>query len=176
MQKVSQKAVLDDMMARPIPRKKIGIVHLEMVRESRCLYGMKRFRTSTEVAEMVRPLFDKAHRERVAVLTLSTKLEVQALEIAMVGGLNCCYVDMKELFKLAIVNNSSYIICIHNHPSGYAKPSREDELLTDRLWEAGRILGISLLDHIILGEYGYYSFRENGKIPSENPDRDKPAA
>lgn len=72
MQKVSQKAVLDDMMARPIPRKKIGIVHLEMVRESRCLYGMKRFRTSTEVAEMVRPLFDKAHREMVAVLTLST--------------------------------------------------------------------------------------------------------
>ena len=176
MQKVSQKAALDEIMARPIPRKKIGIVHLEMVRESRCLYGMKRFQTAEEAAEMVRPLFEKAHREMVAVLTLNTKLEIQALEIAMVGGLNCCYVDIKELFKLAIVNNSSHIICLHNHPSGYAEPSGEDDRLTKRIWEGGRILVIPLLDHIIVGESGFYSFRENGKIPNENPEGDNPAA
>ena len=164
MQKVSQKAALDEMMARPIPRKKIGIVHLEMVRESRCLYGMKRFRTSTEVAEMVRPLFDKAHREMVAVLTLSTKLEVQALEIAMVGGLNCCYVDMKELFKLAIVNNSSYIICIHNHPSGAAEASPQDRVLTDKIVRAAALFDIRVLDHIIISREGDFSFRREGLL------------
>ena len=94
----------------------------------------------------------------------------------MVGGLNCCYVDIKELFKLAIVNNSSHIICLHNHPSGYAEPSGEDDRLTKRIWEGGRILGIPLLDHIIVGESGFYSFRENGKIPNENPEGDNPAA
>lgn len=118
MRKKSQKEELNDMMERPIPRKKIGIVHLEMVKEGRSLYGTSRFHNAEELVQMVQPLYEKAHREMVLVVALNTKLEIQALEIAAVGGLNACYVDMRDIFKLVIINNSAFIICLHNHPSG----------------------------------------------------------
>ena len=164
MKRKSQKEELDDMMARPIPKKKIGIVHLEMVKESKSLYGTSRFHNAGELVEMVQPLYERAHREMVMVLALNTKLEIQALEIAAVGTLNACYVDMREIFKLAIVNNSAHIVCLHNHPSGDPEPSYEDKRLTERLKHAGNILGISLIDHIIVGEAGFYSFRDGGEL------------
>ena len=98
MRQMSQKERLDAMLDRPIPKKKVGIVHLEMVKESRRLYGTSRFRTPEEAAEMVMPMFERAHREMVLVMTMDSKLEIQAAEIAAVGGLNYCYIDMKETF------------------------------------------------------------------------------
>ena len=83
------------------------------------------------------------------------------------GGLNYCYIDMKEIFKLAILNNSAYIICVHNHPSGDVSPSLDDDKITKRMWNAGQILGIGLIDHIIVGESGYYSYKEEGRMPEE---------
>ena len=103
MRRKSQKEELNDMMERPIPRKKIGIVHLEMVKEGRSLYGTSRFHNAEELVQMVQPLYEKAHREMVLVVALNTKLEIQALEIAAVGGLNACYVDMRDIFKLVII-------------------------------------------------------------------------
>lgn len=167
MRKMSQKERLDAMLDRPIPKKKVGIVHLEMVKESRRLYGTSRFRTPEEAAEMVMPMFERAHREMVLVMTMDSKLEIQAAEIAAVGGLNYCYIDMKEIFKLAILNNSAYIICVHNHPSGDVSPSLDDDKITKRMWNAGQILGIGLIDHIIVGESGYYSYKEEGRMPEE---------
>ena len=167
MRKMSQKERLDAMFDRPIPKKKVGIVHLEMVKESRRLYGTSRFRTPEEAAEMVMPMFERAHREMVLVMTMDSKLEIQAAEIAAVGGLNYCYIDMKEIFKLAILNNSAYIICVHNHPSGDVSPSLDDDKITKRMWNAGQILGIGLIDHIIVGESGYYSYKEEGRMPEE---------
>ena len=163
MRRKSQKEELHDMMMRPIPKKKIGIVHLEMVKESRSLYGTSRFHNAEELVQMVRPLYEKAHREMVMVLAMNSKLEIQALEIAAVGTLNACYVDMKEIFKLAIINNSAFIACLHNHPSGDPEPSYEDKKLTERLQRAGAILGISVIDHIIVGDTDYYSFRDGGE-------------
>lgn len=164
MRRKCQEEELEDMMLRPIPKKKIGIVHLEMVREGKCLYGTSRFHTAKEVVEMVRPLYVKAHREMVLVLAMNARLEIQALEIAAVGSLNACYVDMREIFKLTILNNSAYIICLHNHTSGDPEPSNEDRRLTERLQKAGAILGIEVIDHIIVGDSSYYSFREGGEI------------
>lgn len=72
---------------------------------------------------------------------------------------------MGHIFKHAILNNGAYIICFHNHPSGDIQPSQEDIKLTRRIEECGRILGIQLVDHIILGGEGnYYSFSSQGKI------------
>ena len=151
MRRKSQKEELNDMMERPIPRKKIGIVHLEMVKEGRSLYGTSRFHNAEELVQMVQPLYEKAHREMVLVVALNTKLEIQALEIAAVGGLNACYVDMRDIFKLVIINNSAFIIY-------------EDQRLTERLQKAGKILGIPLLDHIIVAGKNYYSFRDGGEM------------
>lgn len=164
MRRKSQKEELNDMMERPIPRKKIGIVHLEMVKEGRSLYGTSRFHNAEELVQMVQPLYEKAHREMVLVVALNTKLEIQALEIAAVGGLNACYVDMRDIFKLVIINNSAFIICLHNHPSGDPEPSYEDRRLTERLQKAGGILGIPLIDHIIVAGKNYYSFRDGGEM------------
>ena len=164
MRRKSQKEELNDMMERPIPRKKIGIVHLEMVKEGRSLYGTSRFHNAEELVQMVQPLYEKAHREMVLVVALNTKLEIQALEIAAVGGLNACYVDMRDIFKLVIINNSAFIICLHNHPSGDSEPSYEDRKLTERLQKAGEILGIPLIDHIIVAGKNYYSFRDGGEM------------
>lgn len=173
MKRLSQKERLDGMLDRPIPKKKVGIVHLEMVKESRRLYGTSRFHTAAEVAEMVMPMFERAHREMVLVMTTDSKLEIQAAEIVAVGGLNYCYVDMREIFKLAILNNSAHIICVHNHPSGEVSPSLEDDRLTRRMWRAGQILGIRLLDHIIVGESGFYSYMNEGRMPTEADNREE---
>ena len=164
MNRRTQKEQLDDLVKRPIPRKRVGIVHLEMVKESRCLYGMRRFSTPEEAVEMVKPLFERADREMVIVLSLNTKLEPQAVEVAAVGGLNQCFIDVKNIFKHALLNNAAYIICLHNHISGNPEPSREDRLVTERLIRAGSILGINLIDHIITGDNGFYSFREDGNV------------
>ena len=163
MRKRTQEERILDMIKRPVPRKRVGIVHLEMVRESRTLYGMKRFQNPREAAEMVRPLCEKADREMVLVLSLNGRLEPQAVEIAAVGGISSCNVDIRSLFKHALLNNAEFVICIHNHPSGDPGPSREDEEITGRIRSAGALLGIELVDHIILGEGdAYYSVRDHG--------------
>lgn len=164
MKQKSHKEQVENMMKRPIPKKKVGIVRLEMVKDGRCVYGTKRFREAAEAAEMIRPLVKTADREMFLVLALNSQLEPQALEIAAVGGLAQCGVDVRDIFKMAVLNNCAYIICFHNHPSGNCDPSYEDRLITRRLKQAGDLMGISLIDHIILGEDSFYSFWENGDM------------
>lgn len=100
----------------------------------------------------------------VVVISFNTKMEPLALEIAAVGGINACGVDIRDIFKHSILNNAAYVMCVHNHPSGSSEPSYQDEQLTRRIEEGSRILGIPLVDHIIIGEETFYSFREHGLI------------
>lgn len=169
MERRTQDQELVSMMKRPIPGKKIGVVRLRMVKES-SLYGMRRFTDPREAVELVKPLFDMADREMMVVMSLSTKLEPLALEIAAVGGLNACSVDVRDIFKHSLLNNAAYVICFHNHPSGDPEPSLEDKLITRKIEDGGQLLGIPLIDHIIVGETGFYSFRENGLIHASEPD------
>lgn len=165
----TQKEQLEGMMKRPIPKKRIGVIRLRMVKES-SLYGMKRFSQPWEAVELVRPLFDMADREMVVVMSLSIKLEPLALEVAAVGWINACSVDVRDIFKHSLLNNAAYVVCFHNHPSGDPEPSQADRFLTKRIEDSGRLLGILLIDHIIVGEAGFYSFRQNGLIHSTEPD------
>ncbi len=114
---------------------------------------------------MVRPLFRFSDREMVLVVSLNTRLEPMAAEIVSVGGLEGCPVDIRNLFKHALLNNAMGILCFHNHPSGESKPSRDDIQLTGRMARAGDLLGIRLLDHIILGDTGYCSMKESDHFP-----------
>ena len=173
MRKRTQEERILDMIKRPVPRKRVGIVHLEMVRESRTLYGMKRFQNPREAAEMVRPLCEKADREMVLVLSLNGRLEPQAVEIAAVGGISSCNVDIRSLFKHALLNNAEFVICIHNHPSGDPGPSREDEEITGQIRRGVAGVGIELEESDILGEGdAYYSVRDlewlcgDGRFPA----------
>ena len=170
MQKKSKKELVEDMMKRPIPKKKIGIIHLEMVRESRSLYGMNRFKNPEEAAECIRPMFSVADREMMVALSLSASMEPLALEIIAVGGLDVCPVDVKNVFKHSILNNAAYIACFHNHPSGNPVPSRQDYYITKQISKAGEILGLPLVDHIIVSEDDYFSFRKNGLMEIFEPE------
>ena len=78
--------------------------------------------------------------------------------------MNASLVHPRELFRAAINNSAAAVILIHNHPSGDPSPSQEDIALTKRLLDAGRILDISVLDHVIIGDGKYVSFKEKGII------------
>lgn len=145
-------------------KEQVSTVHLELVREERYLYGMKCFTGPGEAAKMVEPLFSHADREMVVVVSLDTRLKPVACEVVAIGGLSDCAVDIRNLFKHAILMNAASILCFHNHPSGDAIPSKEDITITERMMEAGEILGIPLTDHIIIGDACYYSLIERGDV------------
>jgi len=79
-----------------------------------------------------------------------------------VGTINQSLVHPREIFKEAYLSSASAIICLHNHPSGIADPSEMDEILTMQLKQVGELLGVKLLDHIIIGNGEYFSFKEKG--------------
>ncbi len=80
------------------------------------------------------------------------------------GTLNKSLIHPRDIFRVAYILNAHSFICIHNHPSGSSKPSKEDEIITGRLKWIGNIMGIPLVDHVIIGKQKYYSFLENNKI------------
>lgn len=103
--------------------------------------------------------------EKFAIVNLSSSNRVLGWEIVSVGILNASLVHPREVFKQAIRACSSSIIALHNHPSGNGEPSKEDFLITRRIYSAGELVGISLLDHIIIAGDSYYSFSENRHLP-----------
>lgn len=155
-------------MKEPGPKKRISIVRLHMLKEDSALYGMERISEPQQAVEAVRPLLDMADREMVLVMSLDAGMHPVAVEIAAVGGVSSCPVDVRNLFKHAILSNAGGVICFHNHPTGNPEPSREDYQITENIRQAGNILGIPLLDHIILGKNGFYSFKASGALEQEH--------
>lgn len=143
---------------------RVSTVRLQMVKEEKSLYGLGPLSGPWRTAELDRPLFYGSDREMVAVLSLDARNRPAAAEIVAVGGLDSAAVDVRNLFKHALLNNAGGILVFHNHPSGEAEPSGEDRALTSRVRQAGEILGISLVDHIILGDGCCYSFREERRL------------
>lgn len=103
-------------------------------------------------------------REYFQALLLNTKNQVLARETISIGTLNSSMVHPRELFKIAIRRSAASLILVHNHPSGDPTPSREDISLTKRLVEAGEIIGIDVLDHIVIGDNRFTSLKSKGLI------------
>jgi len=102
--------------------------------------------------------------EKFIVVLLNTKNEIINWEIISIGSLNASIVHPREVFNRAIKRSASSILVIHNHPSGHVDPSREDISITERLSEVGKIVGIPLVDHIIIGKGRHYSFKEENLL------------
>ena len=102
--------------------------------------------------------------EECRVLLLRQNHSIIASAMVSRGGIAGTAVDVREVMRLAVVNRATAIVLCHNHPSGNLSPSREDDGLTRRVAEAGRVMNIRLLDHIIVAEAGYYSYSEDGKL------------
>lgn len=99
--------------------------------------------------------------EYVYILCLNTRGDVVGVHEISHGDVQCSIVSPRAVFMRTLLNNSSALILIHNHPSGVCDPSEDDLQLTERIKKAGDILGIKLLDHIIVGDDNFFSFKEN---------------
>lgn len=100
-------------------------------------------------------------QEWFRVLLLNNRKQVIGFETISVGTLNASLVHPRDVFEKAIRKNASTMILVHNHPSGNPSPSDEDRLLTRRLTDAGALMGIEVIDHVIVGNGNYYSFKEH---------------
>jgi DNA repair protein RadC len=103
-------------------------------------------------------------QEHFVAIYLNTKNQVIHRKTVFIGSLNASIVHPREVFKEAIKRSAASIICVHNHPSGDPTPSREDIDVTKRLAECGRIIGIELLDHLIIGDQKFVSLKEKGYV------------
>ena len=103
-------------------------------------------------------------QEEFYCIYLDASKKVIEEKLLFIGTVNYSLVHPRDIFKEAYLLNATGIICVHNHPSGEVKPSKEDISLTNRLKEIGLLLGIKVIDHIIIGDDRYYSFLENGKM------------
>lgn len=111
----------------------------------------------------IREIGDEAS-EVVLVVVLNTKNEINAVHRTFSGSLNTSVAHPREIFRTAILNNGARIMLFHNHPSGNTEPSEADLSFTRRAIDAGEILGIELIDHIIVTGTEYLSLREQGWI------------
>ena len=144
---------------------KVNVVSIQLVKERSLAYGSKRINCPQDAASIVGDFLAGADREHFVVICLDTKNNVNALNTVSVGTLNSSLVHPREVFKAAILANSNGIILSHNHPSGDPTPSREDLEITKRLAEVGKIMGIEVIDHVVIGDNGkYVSFQERGVL------------
>lgn len=116
---------------------------------------------SADAAKLMQGRMRYLDREQFQVMMLNHKKAVLGIETVSIGTLNSSLVHPREVFKQAIKRSASTVILAHNHPSGNCEPSEQDLQVTSRLKEVGQIVGIEVIDHIIIGEDSYYSFREN---------------
>lgn len=136
----------------------IPIVRIELVRERSLRYpGGRHIACAEDAANLLMEYIGNSDREIFVVMALSTRHYVNALNTVSIGSLNTSMVHPREVLKPAILANACDILVGHNHPSLDPTPSPEDVAVTKRLVEAGRILGIALLDHIIIGDKGKFS-------------------
>lgn len=121
----------------------------------------KRLASSTDVWSAMADL-GKSDREHMVVFDLDTRHRVIERRIVAIGTMTSVEVHPREVFKPAIMNGAAAMVLSHNHPSGDPTPSREDIALTTRLREVGDLVGITVLDHVVVGAEGYVSLADRG--------------
>lgn len=121
---------------------------------------------AASVAAYYKPKLMHLDKENVFLLHADGKGSIFAEECLSIGTVNSSLVSPREIFISALMHKSVYVFLIHNHPSGDPTPSEVDFRITDRLYRAGKLLGIELMDHIVLGQDGYISFAELGFFES----------
>jgi len=119
-------------------------------------------RTPEDAATFLMQDMTSLQQEHFVCLYLNVKNQVIHKQTVFVGSLNASIVHPREIFREAVKRSAASIICSHNHPSGIPTPSPEDIDVTTRLYEAGKIVGVDLLDHVIIGDHQFISMKEKG--------------
>ena len=149
-------------------RRRVARVRTQLVKKSTVYCKSQELSCVERAAEFARSLFYEftenevrcMPRECMIVCSVDTKCKPTIIEHVSVGTANSALVDMKSIFMSALLSNADGIFIFHNHPSGSAEPSFQDNLMTNKIREAGKLLDIQLLDHIIVGDSEYYSCNE----------------
>ncbi|AUS87698.1 hypothetical protein LBYS11_15735 [Lysinibacillus sp. YS11] len=119
-------------------------------------------RSPQDAATYLMPDMTSLNQEHFVVLFLNIKNQIIHKQTIFIGSLNASIVHPREIFREAVKRSAASIICAHNHPSGVPTPSTEDIEVTKRIVEAGYIIGIELIDHVIIGDHQYISLKEKG--------------
>lgn len=140
---------------------------LVLVKEKGAMYDCpKQIKCPLDAYEAIREItkLDQEAQEVFGIITLDTKNKIISVHEISRGTLSESLVHPREVFKVALLHNAASIMLFHNHPSGDPNPSEADVEITDRLVKSGELLGITVMDHIIVGDEDYISLREMGLI------------
>ena len=143
----------------------ISFLNLKVVKETSGRYDVrKKIQSPNDIFNIAQNVIrgNEYAEENLWLITLDIKNNITGIFTVSIGSLNSSIVHPREVFKRAVLQNAASIIICHNHPSGDPAPSQEDINITKRIYEAGKILGIELLDHVIIGDNKYTSLKEKG--------------
>ena len=148
-----------------MPKAYVVFSRVVLVKEKGAMYDVQKkiespydaYKAITEITKV-----QEEAQEVFGILILNNKNKIVAVHEVSRGALNSSLVHPREVFKPAVLHNAAAIVCFHNHPSGDPEPSKVDFEITTRLVEAGKIMGIEVLDHIIVGDDRYVSLKEMG--------------
>ena len=145
-------------MAGPFELKQVRV----QLREALPLYSTEQVSSPQDAVRIMSETLAGMDREYCCVVNLDSRNRPINFNIVSIGDVNSAYVPIQNIFKTAILSNATGIMLFHNHPSGELTPSRDDEILTEKLIYAGKIMNINVVDHVIVGgnEGNHYSFRE----------------
>ena len=144
-----------------IPRYRVSVV-----KESESAWADKpAIHAPADVHTLLAPIFADMDREALYTVLLDSKNRILGLNLVSLGILDSSLVHPREVFKPAIVLGAAAIILAHNHPSGDPTPSAEDKRVTERIAEVGKLIGIDLLDHVVIGDTSrWVSLKERGVL------------
>lgn len=143
----------------------ISFLNLKVVKETSGRYDVqKKIQSPNDIFNIAQNVIrgNEYAEENLWLITLDIKNSITGIFTVSTGSLNSSIVHPREIFKRAVLQNAASIIICHNHPSGDPAPSQEDIDTTKRIYDAGKILGIELLDHVIIGDNKYTSLKEKG--------------
>lgn len=150
---------------------KLNVVRIKLIDDTP-LFGNELIQSADDAVFLMQKELRNCDREIFCILHLNAKGKPLSMSVVSVGELNSTLVHPREVFKASILSNAAAVILMHNHPSGDLTPSEDDKHVTKQLIKAGKILGIRVVDHIIVGanKENYYSFHAHDIL---NPDEEK---
>src|SRR4029453_9296027 len=153
----------EEKITKPKPAS-VPIYRVTLVREGRVPCYNQQIRSSADASTLLHTYLADVDREHFVIILLNQKNRVIGIHPVSIGSLTASVVHPREVFKPAILSNCASLVLAHNHPSGQPQPLQEDIVLTVLLVTAGKLLGISVLDHVIIGDgtSAYFSFADEG--------------
>ena len=161
----TQMTLLAEEKTTKAKQARIPIYRVTLVREGKMPTYESRIRSSANAYSVLQEFLADTDREHFVILMLDQKNQVIGINTVSVGSLTASIVHPREVYKPLILSNAAAVILGHNHPSGDPQPSHEDRAITQRLKEAGALLGINVLDHLVIGADGrYFSFADESLL------------